>query len=637
METVLNMEGVSVNTAVADNQEGSGRDYYDFKFAQGVYTKLIDGWGGVVDETDRQRALRYVKDADSNSLRENGTLKPDEVYTPVRLIDSNIRGEQPALIQYITQSRRSIIFASPNSEPIDGIEKLEEDFTLKARYLGWEIPFIQNLDGSQAHAWDAVEIIFDPDYPGNFCIEHIGHDRLIFSIDSEDIEAQEVIAIRKMLTNNQLRSMVKEGSFNSEQVEKLIGSGSKTLGLTDSSNECYKIFFKQEGIVHVAWYAKNCDEYLKEPAPLFLGLRDFTVQPPPPNPLEANILPLPQVDQQDYPPIFETEFPVVQLKYIESNDPRIIELQGRCKLDEASQEAASAIQSGMVNGTIRASNVMASPAQTPLDATPSDLPILTDVFIGNGRMFSKPVNFFTTPWPRAECVQFLQAVVTQNKQELGNVNFSVLNRKDSGKTATEIQAASKESQELSGVQVILMSIFIRRVYAKCWRIYQNRVLQGKLIIKDPYLLKLFGEDVKVDNNFQVISCKEAKNYIIKSSGDVDVVQRQEKLNRLMQGWEVFGKTPIASEYLKDILRYSFPEDAVRYITILENGVDNQYKALLEKTSQVLKAVIIDPATGGLIPSAQQFGPQLQQLAQQIQQALSGQGEQMMMTMGQQQP
>ncbi len=620
METLLDMRGISENTAVADNSQ-NGRDYYDFQFAKGVYCKLIDGWIGITDETDRQRALRYVKDADSIDLRANGTLKPDEVYTPVRLIDSNIRGEQPSLIQYITQSRRSIIFASPDSIPIDGIEKLEEDFTLKARYLGWELPLIKNLDGTQAHAWDSIETVFDPDYPGNFCLEHIGHDRLIFSIDSEDIEAQEVVAIRKMLTNNQLRSMVKDG-FNEAQVEKLINTSNKSLGLTDSCNECFKVFFKQDEIVHVAWYARNCDEYLKEPQPLFLGLRDFTQQPPQVDPSLENILSLPQQQPPDYPPIYETEFPVVQLKYIESNDPRIIELQGRCKLDEASQEAASAIQSGMVNGTIRASNVMASPAQTPLDATPSDLPILTDVFIGNGRMFSKPVNFFTTPWPRAECVQFLQAVVTQNKQELGNVNFSVLNRKDSGKTATEVDAAQKESQELSGVQVILMSIFIRRVYAKCWRIYQNRVLQGKIIIKDPHLLNLFGKDIQVDDEFRVIACSEAKPYIIKSSGDVDVVQRQQKLNRLMQGWEVFGKTPLAMEYLKDIIRYSFPEDAVRYISVLEQGVDNQLKGLLQQVSQVLQAVIIDPQTKQLIPAAQPMAGQLQQLAQQVQQAIA---------------
>ncbi len=610
------------------------RDYYKYEFARGVFMQLVESWMSIDTETERQRDLRYVKDCASEDLRAAGILKEDEVYTPARLIDTNIRAEQPSLIQYITQSRRSIIFSSLDGAAVDGIEKLEQDFTNKARYLEWEIPFVQNTDGTQAHGWASIEICFDPSFPGNFYLEPIPHERLKFALDSEDIEAQELVAVQKNLTSSELKSLVAEG-FSQEQVEKLISSNAKAQGRGDCINVCYKVFFKQDDLVHVAWWAPMCDDYLKAPEPLFLGMRDFSSLPEKDTVDEATG----EVIKGDYPPIYESEFPIVLRKYTESSDPRIIEINGRVKFDEAAQEAASALQSSMVNASLRSANVYASPKATPLDQMPSDLPMLTDIVIGNGRLFSRPVDFFTTPAPAGSMLQFFQAVVTSNKSETSQVNFAALTRKDSEKTATEINAAAQAKNELSSVQVILLSIFIRKVYAKCWRIYQNRVLQGKIIIRDVSLLNLFGVDIQIDEaTGAVIACKKATRYIIKSSGDVDVIQRQEHLQRLLQGWEVFGKTPLSMEYLKDIIRFSFPEDAVRYLNVLEQSQVNEVenlKGLLMKVSQVLQAVIIDPATKQPIPSAAPLMPQLHQLAQQVQAALSGPTQQGQISMPQQ--
>lgn len=588
-------------------------DYYDFAKAKGVYDKLIEGWMSTKLETDRQRALRYVKDADSIALRERGIIKADEMYCPNRLIDQNIRAEQPALVRYLTQSQRSIIFESPDAVPVDGKEKLEADFTIKARYLKWEIPWIACFDGAQAHGKDALEVTFDAEMPGNFKIEHIGPDRLVFSRESEDLKAQEVLAVEKMLTSNQLKTMA---GFDQAQVEKIIGVNQKDVGSQDCINKCYKVYFKQEGFVHVCWYAKEgCDDYLRKPEPLFLGKRDFT---------QAMVIGEGETTE-DYPPIYEKEAPVFLLPYTINNDPKICEMVGRCKLDEPYQEGASALQSGMINGTLRASNVMGSPQANQLNANPNAAPKMTNAVIGNGRLWDQPMNFFHTPYPDVSIVQFLNAVVTQNKQEQGSgISFATINRKDSGKTATEIDAATQMSQELGSVQVILLSIFIREVYACCWEIYQNRVLQGKIPIKDPSLLMLFGDDIQAGEDGLVTKCSGAKIYIIKSSGDVDVVQRQQHLQKLMQGWEVFGKTAIAPEFLKDIIRYSFPEDASKYINILDTGVANEadgLKQLLLKTAKVVQALSVDPNTGQLVPAAQPMQAQLMQLAQQIMQAV----------------
>lgn len=602
------------------------KTYYDYDYAKGIYDKLISGWSSIVAETERQRDLRYVKDADSDSLRRSGLIAVDALYTPARLIDTNIRTEQPSYIRYITQSRRSIIFASDDGTQVDGLEKLEDDFTKRARYDKWEVPFIRMVDGGQAHGWDGIEIIFDETKPGHFCIEHIGHDRLIFSVDCEDIEAQEVIAIKKMLTAKQLRTMVADG-FNQAQVDKLVSTNQKDLGQTDCINEVYEMFFKLDGVVHVAWYARPCDAYLKEPTKLFMGRRDFSAGMAPPviDPLNGQ-----PSAPSDYPPIFETEYPVVVYKYIESNDPRIVEISGRVKLDEAAQEGASALQSSFVNKSLRASKVYGSPAkENMMTNDPNGLPVLTDVVLAGDRLISQPINWWSLPSPDESALKGMQMLVLQNKQEQSRPDFAATNRKDSGKTATEMNLVAEQKNELSSVQVILLSITLREAYAKCWKITQNRVLQGKIIIKDPVLLNLFGNDIEVDQaTMRVAACSSAKYYLIKSSGDVDVVQRNEKLQRLMQGWEVFGKTPLAMEYLKDIIRYAFPEDAARYIAVLEQAQMNevaQLKGLLQQTAAVLQASVTDPATGDLRPEAKPHQDKLIMLAQHIQQALANGG------------
>lgn len=609
----------------------SDKDYSDYTYAQGIYNRLIDSWLTIIDETIRQRAIRYAKDAQGQDLRDAGIIKSDETYTPVRLIDSNIRAEQPATIAYLVQSRRSIIFASSDGIPVDGLDMLEADFTTKMRYVGWEIPFIRCEDGAAAHGWDAIERIYDQDAPAFITHEHIGHDCLLFSVDCESIESQEIILIRKNLTAKQLRGMVVDGGFDTDQVEKVISISSKQTNTIDTAYEVYKIYVKKDGIVYIGWHHRQCDGYLKSLEPLFMGRRDVTQ---PKKPIIDELTGMPQLDnitQQpvigDYVQVFEKEFPVIVRKYIESSDPKITQLPGRCILDEPDQEAASAILSGFVNGVARAANIYGCVAGTNIDANPNAAPAQLNMPLTNGSLWDKKVDFFHTPYPEASVMQGLQVVIQQNKQEQGKgVNLAAINRRDSGKTATEIQAANQLSTELSSVQVILQSIFIRQVYGGDWSLYQNYVLQGAIAIKNTFLLNLFGEGIQTDPmTGLVISCHGPINYIIKSSGDVDVIQRQETLQKLMQGWPVFGKTAIATEYLKDIIRFSFPEDAEKYIAALDKANNNQLsqcKQLLQTCGNVIQQLALDHKTGGIRSDVQANAPQLQQLAQQIQGAIT---------------
>jgi hypothetical protein len=617
----------------------SGDEYMDFQQAKGTYQRLIDGWNEVVTNTQRNRELRYQRNVESASLRAQGILKPDELYNPVRIIDTNIRREQPQYINYLTQSRRSIIFASEMEETVDGLEKLEADFTKKARYLGWEIPFIRCIDGAQTHGWDSVELVFSEQYPGNFCFHHVGHENLIFAYDSEDINFQEIVIRREQLSSSQLESLVKTKGWKEEEVNNIINLAKKNnSNAAEDEVNCYvyKTFFKKNGVIQVTWMNPTaCNDYLVAPRPLFLGVRDTTVAPI----LEEGM------SQPDYPKVFETEFPFTIYKYIESEDPMITSLKGRAAFDEAVQESVSAISSGMINGILRASNVYASPSPSNLNPNPNAAPKALDIVLKNGGLYDTALNFWHPAYPDMSVVQMMQAVVSQNQQEQNKIDYAATNRKDSGKTATEIQAVTKQSAELSSVQIILISIFIRQAYAKAWRIYQSRVLQTKIDVSE-ILLPLFGdfqrelaESVMPTESFVgggaipivqppaiPVILAMPKRYIIKSSGDVDVVQRAENLQRKMQAWPVIMNTPIAMEFLKDILRSAFPEDAERYIKALVEAqmqAEAQAKAMLAQVSNVLKATVTGP-DGNIKPEYAEQAQQFEQLAANVQSVLGEQ-------------
>lgn len=613
--------------------ESKTTDYLDFSTAKGHYNRLIDAWGEINTTTDRNRALRYHKAADSKALRDQGILKADEMYNPLRIIDTNIRREQPQFINYLTQSRRSIIFAPETEETVDGLEKLEADFTKKARYLGWEIPFIRAIDGAQTHGWDSVELIYDPNYPGNFCFHHVGHGNLIFALDCEDINFQELILRKERLTSSQLENFVATKGWNKSEVDNLIENSRKdSVAGAEVNCDIYKVFFKRDGVIMTSWMSPSCNEYFVEPRPLFLGVRDTEQQP---------------VDngygEQDYPKVEETEYPFTIFKYIESEDPYITNLVGRVNLDESVQEGASAMSSGLINGILRASNIYASPRANNLNQNPNAAPSVLPVVLRSGSIYDQPLDFWHLPYPDPSVIQAIQAVVTQNQQEQSQVNFSVLNRKDSGKTATEVQAATSKASELSSVQIILISIFIRQAYAKAWRVYQSRVLQQKIRVSQ-ILLPLFGDFTEnpimgpptIDPNTfmqipgpQIDSYVTAvpKSYIIKSSGDVDVVQRAENLNRKMQAWPVLANTTIAQEFLKDILRLAFPEDAARYIAAMEQAqmsAENQLKTMLAQVSNVLRVITTDPQTGQVKPEYAAQAQELERLAANVQGVLAQQ-------------
>ena len=183
------------------------------------------------------------------------------------------------------------------------------------------------------------------------------------------------------------------------------------------------------------------------------------------------------------------------------------------------------------------------------------------------------------------------------------MNYAAMNRQDSRKTATEIQTASAEAQLLSATQVSLFSISIKQIYEKCWEIYQSRVLDT--LIEPTIALHYF-----VDHQ-----------YNIKPAGDTDVVERQEKAQKMLQVWPVIQQnSALAVGYMKDMLTMLFPDEAPKYLEQMQE--DHTKVQLLQQLSAIVQSLVIDPQTGQLTQEAQPYAQQLQAIQQQVQ-ALAG--------------
>lgn len=560
--------------------------YFDFKYAQLRFNKIVEEWAIIRKETERYRLLRYIK-TDKATLQRLNLFKEDETYIAVRLIDQNIRAEQPQRLAYITQPRRSVVLKPLYGAEVNGLENVETVFTDCARYVGWEVPFIKIDDGASEHGWDFVEVVFDPSKPGHFGVEHVGHDNLMFDIEAEDINNQEILGRRIRVTASQLKKYVREFEFNPKVLNEIIESDGKNEGKSkDVLYDVEKFFFRQDDIVYVCWYggAKTTD-FLCAPIPLYLGINELSSPP----------------DQQGkYPRTAETAFPFFELDYIETESPKIVDKKGRGFLDEPAQEGSSAILSGIVNTVMRSSNVYGCVKQGPVPSADNAAPKQTEIKIKHGAIYDKEITFFSTPGLSESTIQALEITTQYNRLDVSRPDYAVKNRKDSRKTATEIAASVNDTAQQASVQSTQQSIFMRRVYSKCYEIFQNRCLQGDIKL-DPTILELLK--VPVD---------------IKAAGDVDVIQRQEKLQRQMQMWPVISQTPIALPFLQDILVNMFPEEAPKYIQLL--GQEQQGKQLVMGLATALKAAITDHE-GIIKPEFKQHTPQLEQLAGQVQQYL----------------
>ena len=524
----------------------------------------------VADENRNSRKL----DVNIEAERADGYLDEDEFLVPAHIIDTNIRREQSKYVAYVTGSRRSAIFTSI-TEPTAATGALERDFTDKSRYPGWQVPLFKVIDGMQLHGYSVAEVLFDTEKPGHFAVEAVNYEDFGFPADTRDIQACEMLVHRHYFTALQLRETE---DFNEDVVEMLLDDNpdgdSGTFLHDESLYRIEKVMFKQDGKVFVGWSCcDKCDDWLREPRPLYLGRRlgDTFID--------------------------ETEYPYVIFPYNIHEDSAIQNASGRAFLDRTAQETITSLMSSFVTAHRRASNFYFAKD----NEDPNNTNVQTGVKFQPGALIDSNIKQFQLSPPDSSMLGAIQSLISQNAQEQSQINYAAMNRRDSRKTATEIQAASSEAQMLSSTQVSLFSIALKDVYEICFRIYQARVIAG--VLRPTASLDLY-----LNHTFS-----------IKPAGDVDVIERAEKSQKMMQAWPVVSQTGLAPKFLQNMMRLMFPDEGEEYAEMLQT--DDRKNALLQQLLQVVNSLVVDQQTGQLSEEAQPFAQQLQLLQSQVQDVL----------------
>ena len=580
------------------------KELFDFDTARGFLQQLKNAWGHEITRTEYRRQLRTVE-LDVDAMRKVGELESDETFVPMRIIDENIKREQPSYMSFLTQPQHLMYFIDVLNPSAD-TSQLAEQFTKGMKYPNWEKAWYKEIDGAAAHGWDAVEVIYDEGKPLGVGLEQIGHDRLFFSWDSFDIQSSPHIIRQYALTSIQLRKFVKDFGFNKAEVERCI-EGAK-LGKESQKNlTIYKDYFKFEGLVYVAWFALDysVQTWLKAPEPFYNGVKKpgtkmVPVEVPVVDPTTG--LQSTMVTQQPQPSIedvYEQMYPVFILPYSETENPRITDTKGRVFFDSNKQESITAVATGFINALTRSTGIYAAP-KNPTGT--GSLPKTSDVKIEAGRIMTEPMDFFNMPMPDAPSIlSAMQYFDNRNSAQMGQFT-EALRAKKGEKTATEYQTAQQDTAFLNSVPMALFSKHVREVYTYAFRIVRSRAMFDLVPL-------LATSDSEPYNNDKAIL---GRAYDLRASGDVEVIQKMQKVDKMMQVWPIIANTPLASTYLTDLLLLLFPESGQRYKNILTTG--DPSKILITSLVNTVKGFVMDhpESVAQLAPQEQQAFKQLMQ-------------------------
>jgi len=550
------------------------------KEAAATIRKLKD----VMDEQEQvvinNRHLRYTE-IDLEAERKAGRIAPDELYIPQHIIDTNIRREQAIYIGYVTQASRAAIFTNKDDPTIDG-QTLERDFTMRVRYDGWQIPLYRAIDGMQMNGYSIVEIVHDQTKPGHMALQDVAYGDFGYSLDSRDLQACEMVTRRYRFTKTQLLAMANKDTwgFSLAQVQKVVCvKDSETNDYKEQSlYKVEKVMFRKKGVVQVAWScAERCDDWLRAPRPLYIGR--LTLDP----------------STGSFVKAFETTYPYYVVPYSITENTEIRQIKGRAYLDQDYQEGVSSLMSSFVTAHRRASYLVFS--KDSENDPNSDVITQSNIAFKAGAVINSKVKQFQLAPPDATMLSSIQALASSNLQENSQINYAAQNRQDSRKTAREIEASTQSSQQLSQIQIAMFSSALKAIYLGMYDVIRSRVMGGLIEGISDALINLYSY-----------------NWALKPAGDVDVVERQQKIQAMLSSWGVISATPAAQLFLNKLLTLMFPDDAPQYIQAM--GEDQRKTQVLMACGQVLAAMVQDPAA--LSPQEQQNIPQIKQLLQKIQ-------------------
>ena len=592
----MNEESATNPETSAILAQAGQKNLLDLNTANGLFSQYISSHGAVEATTVTNRRLRSNK-ADVEQMRSAGLLQENQTFIGVRLINQNINQALPPLLSYLKQSPRMATFVPGDNSYLD------QEFTRVLQYPGWEIPYIEVLDGAELNGIGYMMVKADNTKLGGVSMETIPFNEIIYDRRLKSLQDSPAILIKHVITAvsfyhwDSFENFDKTSDAYKAIAKRLLSEEVNVIG---DDLVIYETFVKVNGFVYRGWYYKDSRQWLKQPLPFSNGIEESVP--------EINIDPMAMTSEPTYvnKPVHLTYYPIAVKRSEIKENRKHDEAEGRAVEDYHKQEAATTLMTAAVNGCTQAANTMWSPDGANLDGV---APAQLQYKIKNNAIWKTPMKAFTAPWPDPMIFKGIEAITQQNAMENNQVAWAVNNRKDSRKTATEIEAAQQQQGMLTGTSALVFSIFLRDVLTMTWPIVQSEAKKGSI----KFLIEVSDPAEKE----AILS----KQYEVKPAGDIDFVEKQQRITNIQQDLPMFQGTPIGQEMMKEYVRLRYPEKYDQWSKILSQGNDSQ---LIQGLGQALQAVVTDEATGQLKPEFAAEAQSFQQLQQAVEQRLAQQ-------------
>jgi hypothetical protein len=544
---------------------------FDYNKSKSRIDKIISDWTGEIEATISRRKERYI-DLDVDALRAAGDIEQDAFLIPDRVIDSNIQQETSDSMGFLNSGFRLAIFDCITN-PSEDCRDIEIQFTKGLTYDGWYKEFDMCEDAAALHKLGYIEVVFDQSKPLFVGFEYIAFDKLFYNKKVASIQQSEYVIRQYDLSPMTFETWSKKYGFDPAQADLILKDYNDNKKETDVV--IYRIYFKYESQVYTAWYSKQgqTSNWLLAPVVRVIGIID------------------PRTMQQ-IPLDMYSIFPRL---YKPDENEVLLEHYGRGFLDAPTQEANTAILSSLVNNVSRSANYYASP--TGEDDSSAEMKQL-EFQLTPGAITNKPLQFWSLPQPNPETPNIITFLDNRNAASRGKSAFTVMNLKDSRKTAKEMDIAETNEQKVTGKNLANFSGFLRSIFIFSWRIVQSQALLDTI----PFLRISTPNPATGELIWQNDKRRIAQQYDIRPAGDTDIVQAAAETQKMREDWPVFSNPPVnpfALKFFEDYIKLRYPQKATEYIAVLRQG--NPAKQLIAGLSQIVKGAIQNPQELATLP------------------------------------
>ena len=460
---------------------------------------------------------------------------------------ANMKREMPTLIQYLTGSYRHVSARAKPGTPIDTgiLSAVEAELTAALRTGSWLTDHIQAAASMQLHGRGVFMVVpdIDPLSVLGCKIDYIAPENFVFPTKTKDIQKCPLVGVIYELSSTQLAKWAEDYKWDPETVSKYKLNDSES----EQTTKTYKVYLmlkKTNDVVMSFWFSDEHKKVMTKPVQFNAGLFDGTGKP------------------------FPTKmYPIFMIFYDINDNPAIIERHGRAFLDMHDQEALTMGHTSILNACLRSAELYVSRDQPGNTENPEVTQ--TDFQIEPGFVVKTPIRFHSPPSPDPILLTALQSLKTENAADANQVDFAATARKDSRKTAKELSLAADQANEGRTIPITMFSIGYDQLLSYIWDIVTHNVGTG------------FNRGF-LQNNPQIRQIVAQKLILIRPAGDIDYLERNEKLKRYTNFFPMFAdKGKIAIFFLTKILEYAFPDEFAQMKPMLQDSSAQMGAALLE--------------------------------------------------------